>query len=159
LEGKLPKEKAVRKVLLLAALSMAATLVFAAMASAQADLDCPQLSEEEEQAVFAMDPSDPHGLDADDDGVPCEDDTTDDGSFALPEETTMMDELTGGIVFSGGGGGGLEQTTVSPATDQYTTASAAPLPDTGGNSPELALFAVALLVGGGLLTSMILRRS
>ncbi len=45
---------------------MAASLVFAPMAVAQDVLNCDDLSEAEEQAVFAADPSDPNNLDAND---------------------------------------------------------------------------------------------
>ncbi len=62
-----------RKVLLLAALSMAAMLVFAPVALAQADLDCSDFATQPEaQSVLDQDPSDPNGLDADNDGVACE---------------------------------------------------------------------------------------
>jgi hypothetical protein len=158
----------VRKVLLLAALAMAATLVFTPVAMAQADLDCPQLSEAEEQAVFSMDPSDPNGLDANDNGVPCEDDTTDDGSFALPEETTMMEEPTT-VEPTTVEPTTVEPTTVEPTTVELTTVSPAPadqytatpvpLPATGGASPEVALASLALLLGGGVLAFAIVRRN
>jgi len=140
-----------RKVLLLAALCALAVFTIASAASAQEDLDCGQLSEAEEQAVFASAPGDPHGLDADDDGIPCEDDTTDDGSFALPEETTMMEPTTVEPTT-------VEPTTVSPAADQYS-ATPEPLPETGGTSLALAIAPLALLVGGSLLAFRIVRRS
>lgn len=39
----------------------------------QGDLDCPDFeTQAEAQAVLDADPSDPHGLDAEGDGVPCE---------------------------------------------------------------------------------------
>lgn len=50
-------------------LSFGATAAFA-----QEDLDCADFATQEEaQAEYDADPSDPHGLDADDDGVACED--------------------------------------------------------------------------------------
>lgn len=156
--GKSTEGGTLRKVLLLAALAMAVTMVFAPMAVAQ-DVDCPQLSEAEEQAVFAADPSDPNGLDENENGVPCEDDMTDDGSFTLPtEETTMMEPTS------------VEPTTVEPTTASPTaspiasptaspTASAAPLPSTGGPVSVLALGSLALLVGSGIMAFGIMRRS
>ncbi len=36
------------------------------------DVDCPQLSYEEAQDILAQDPSDPNGLDRDNDGIACE---------------------------------------------------------------------------------------
>ena len=165
-----------KRVLLLAALCMAMALVFAPMAMAQDNLNCADLSEAEEQAVFAADPSDPNGLDENDNGVPCEDDDTDNGSFALPEEVTMMEEPTS-----------VEPTTVEPTsveptmmeeTTMMVTASpqsdeesapsptsaepdeASPLPDTGGVfSPAfLSVAAAILLVGGGIASASIMRR-
>jgi LPXTG-motif cell wall-anchored protein len=37
-----------------------------------ADLDCPDLSQAEAQALLRANPADPHGLDDDRDGLPCE---------------------------------------------------------------------------------------
>ncbi len=37
------------------------------------DVDCPEISQAEAQAVLDADPSDPNNLDADDDGEACED--------------------------------------------------------------------------------------
>jgi len=46
---------------------------FASPAFAQADLDCGDFTyQEEAQAVYKRDPSDPNGLDADNDGIACE---------------------------------------------------------------------------------------
>jgi hypothetical protein len=72
--------------LLLAALSMVAALVLspAAMAQTGDQYDCADFaSQEEAQAVYDQDTSDPNGLDADSDGVACEElptTTTDDGT-------------------------------------------------------------------------------
>ena len=43
-------------------------------AYAQEVVDCPQLSYAEAQAILAADPTDPNGLDADNDGEACEED-------------------------------------------------------------------------------------
>jgi hypothetical protein len=46
---------------------------FTSPAFAQADLDCADFSyQEEAQAVYNRDPSDPNGLDANNDGIACE---------------------------------------------------------------------------------------
>lgn len=37
------------------------------------DVDCPQLTQQQAQAIFDADPSDPNRLDADNDGIACED--------------------------------------------------------------------------------------
>jgi len=63
--------------LLLFVLSLAATLLVSGAtgpALAQDDLDCADFSSQEEaQAELERDPSDPNNLDADDDGIACED--------------------------------------------------------------------------------------
>ena len=161
-EGKATEGGTVRKVLLLAALAMAATLVFVPVALAQDVLNCGDLSEAEEQAVFNADRSDPNGLDENDNGVPCEDDTTDNGSYEAPTddstptpEPTTVEPTTVSP----------EPTTVSPTPDaddaQYKTASPTitALPETGGSvSLAAAMIPLALLVGGGLLAFGIMRR-
>jgi hypothetical protein len=53
--------------------ALAVLLVLAAPAFAQADLDCDDFdTQPEAQAELERDPSDPHSLDGDDDGVACE---------------------------------------------------------------------------------------
>ena len=53
-------------------------------------MDCPQLTQQEAQAIFDADPGDPNRLDADDDGIACEDG----GGVAQPAAptTTQYDE-------------------------------------------------------------------
>ncbi len=133
-----------RRLLLLAALCALAVLVVAPQALAQADLDCADFATQAQaQAELEADPSDPNGLDADDDGIACE---------------------TAGLPPGGGGGGGddgamMENTPATAQYDQYQPNSPVPLPDTGGLSPALALAPLALLVAGGLLAFGIVRRS
>ncbi len=148
-----------KKVLLLAALSMMLALVLATPAIAQADLDCGQLSESEEQAVFEADPSDPNGLDADDDGIPCEDDTTDDGSFALPaDDDAEPDDDQYGATEDQYGAVVDQYGATVPATESTTSVSA--LPETGGAvSPALlSVVTGVMLVCGGVASAAILRR-
>jgi hypothetical protein len=145
-----------RKVLLMAALAMAATLVFAPMAFAQTDLNCGDLSEAEEQSVFAADPSDPNNLDANDNGIPCEDDTTDNGSYVPPadddDSSRPADEP--------------DDVQYGPDDVQYgpddvidkTVPTTTVLPETGGVSAAGVVLPLALLVGGGLLAFRIVRR-
>lgn len=70
------KGETLRRLLLLTALCMAATLVLAPAALAQTgDLDCAPggfAYQEEAQAVLEADPTDPNGLDDNGDGVACE---------------------------------------------------------------------------------------
>ena len=156
--GKQKGRDAMRKVLLLAALSMMLALVLTTPAIAQADLDCGQLSEAEEQAVFEADPSDPNGLDEDDDGVPCEDDTADDGSFALPPDDSDPNEEEYGA--SGEQYGAVEEQygATIPATESTTSASA--LPETGGTVSPAVLSVVVgvMLVCGGIASAALVRR-
>ena len=72
--GKQAKGGTVRRLLLLAALAMLGTLVVAPAALAQDEFDCEDFTyQEDAQAVYDSDPSDPNGLDgAPQDGVACE---------------------------------------------------------------------------------------
>lgn len=55
-------------------------------AYAQEDLDCADFATQAQaQAELARDPSDPNNLDADDDGIPCEEDTGDNGALVKLE--------------------------------------------------------------------------
>jgi hypothetical protein len=70
------------------AAALVGTLVLATSASAQADLDCDDFgSQAEAQAELDSDPSDPHRLDADDDGQACE-------AFDYPAASGSGDEST-----------------------------------------------------------------
>src|SRR3712207_2204487 len=62
-----------RRFCLLTVVSFALTLLLGSAAGAQADLDCSDFdTQQEAQAELERDPSDPHGLDADKDGIACE---------------------------------------------------------------------------------------
>ena len=146
-----------RKVLILAALAMAATMVFAPVALAQSPSasatasasaaavegvpqDCDNFaSQAEAQAFLDADPSDPANLDADDDGIACETGLPAGGAATGDDDDTMMP---------------------TPATAQYDQygATAVPLPDTGGLAPALSVVPLTLLIGGGLLATRIVRR-
>lgn len=63
-----------RKLAVLVALTTMLMMLLASMAVAQDELNCDDFdSQEEAQAEFDQDPSDPHGLDGDNDGIACED--------------------------------------------------------------------------------------
>src|SRR5215211_4810187 len=106
-------------------------VVYAPVALAQADLDCSYFpSQKAAQQELRRDPSDPNGLDADSDGIACENnpapfDRRPVGGGKPPERTML------------GSGGNL------------------PLPDTGG--PALIPLAAAVL-GAALLGLGLLRR-
>ncbi len=143
-----------RRLLLLTTLCMAAVAVFAPAAMAQ-DVDCPQLTFAEAQAILAEDSSDPNGLDADNDGTAC-DENAGDGSTATPtaEETMMMDDSA-----SPESDEESATPTATAESDDEGSASASPLPDTGGVISPAALSVVAalLLVGGGIMSVTISR--
>src|SRR5215207_4421067 len=111
----------------------AVMLIFAAPSFAQEDqYDCASFgSQESAQAELERDPSDPSNLDADDDGIACE-------------------ELAGGSEAQQGGGN---------ADKQYgkvinVTVVKGKLPATGGPSPLLVLGPLAIaLVGAGVLVA------
>ncbi|HYI61047.1 MAG TPA: excalibur calcium-binding domain-containing protein [Acidimicrobiales bacterium] len=102
-----------RSVLALAALLAAFTLLSASPAGAQTDLNCEDFATQEEaQAELDSDPSDPHGLDGDNDGVACQDLPSNGGGDGTPEPSDDGDvegdaddgpAPTGGVATGGGG--------------------------------------------------------
>ncbi len=138
-----------RRLLLLATLSMAVMLVLAPTAMAQtADTDCADYATQEQaQAVYNADPSDPNGLDADDDGIACETlasgGSMEDGTMmmqygSMMEDDSMMME---------------DDSMMMEDSSMGTTA----LPTTGG--PSLLLPAAVLLFGSGILGFALVRRN
>lgn len=76
---------------LIVAAAMFAVGMLTAPAQAQDDLDCDDFATQQEaQAEYDADPSDPNGLDADNDGIACE---------------PFEDDAGEGGGFGGGGGG------------------------------------------------------
>jgi len=140
-----------RRSLLLAALSMVAALVLAPNAMAQNTLNCGDFaSQPEAQANLQANPSDPNNLDADDDGLACEEypypglEPLPEGSPPLPlGETLQPADDAADDQYA------LEEAPEEPAA----TAGDGALPDTGGLPlvPVAAAGAALLLVGGGLL--------
>lgn len=154
-----------RRLLLLAALCMATALVFAPAAMAQEEFDCSDFdTQEEAQAEFNSDPSDPSGLDEDDgadDGIACET-LPSGGSTATPmaeESASPMAEESASPMAEES----ATPTATAEAEESATataSASASPLPDTGGvvSPAALSLVAALLLVGGGIMSASIIRR-
>jgi len=154
-----------RRLLLLAALAMIGTLVFAPATLAQ-DLNCVDFdTQAAAQAQLRANPSDPNGLDGnDDDGIACEslpgprDEVPVQGAIGAGGQT-MMEPTTVEPTT-------VEPTTVEPTTVEPTTVSPAaqsaatpvPLPASGGPVSLMALAPLALLVGSGLLAFRIVRR-
>jgi hypothetical protein len=144
-----------RRFMLMAALAALAMLVLTPAAFGQQDLDCEDFdSQADAQAELRADPSDPNGLDGnDDDGIACE-------SLPAPRDEVPVQ---GAI-----GGGAMTQptTTQQPVTPQYDggpnnqlmeSGGTATLPDTGGPA-FLILLSAGLILAGGLGVSLIRRR-
>jgi len=130
-------------------------LVFAPAAVAQ-DVDCPELSYEEAQAILASDPSDPNRLDADNDGEACEQNASSSPQPApspAPQPKEKEKEKSESSTESSKEGSKESYTKESTAEKQEQRKE---LPATGGSS--LLLPAGALLLGSGLLVTVVLRR-
>jgi len=117
-----------------------AAFAFTPAVFAQQDLDCADFATQQAaQAVYNRDPSDPNGLDRDNDGIPCE---------SLPngtgEDGTSIRGSTGGTTAGG--------------TTTGTTQQA--LPVTGAaNIPTGFVLAVgALMLGAGVAARTAVRR-
>ena len=177
------------RTLYLATLCMAATLVFAPAALAQTDLNCTEDFDfqEDAQAVLEADPSDPNGLDGNDnDGIACEElpsrgtdtgtgtgatcaqyqghlDCADFASQAEAQAVLDADPSDPNGLDADNDGIACEETLSAPptqATQQYeqpvaevvdeetsSTTTTTPLPDTGG-LPLVPLAGASLLVLG-----------
>jgi Excalibur calcium-binding domain len=111
---------------------------FASPAFGQADLDCGAFSyQEEAQAIFGQDPSDPNGLDADNDGIACE------SLPHRPEGTTPEPAPPANHQY---GTGGKESKVIVETIPKQKV-----LVDTGGVPIFGLLVSAGLLVGGMLL--------
>jgi len=104
------------------------------------ELDCADFATQEEaQAELESDPSDPNGLDADNDGVPCEELPSDGGGEnpidPNPEGTTPAQDQYGKKI---------PPADVSNPKDVIPGTGAKKMPNTGG-PPYLAVGALALL--------------
>ncbi len=146
-----------KRLLYIATLGLVASMMLASPVLAQtSDVDCADYATQEQaQAVYNADPSDPNGLDADGDGIACEtlasggsmDDGTmmmemEDGTMMMDDGTMMMDDSSMGT---------------SPMTTAPTTApNITEMPATGG--PSLLIPAVGLLLASGLIGLGVLRR-
>ena len=169
-----------RRLSLLAALCMALALVFAQAAVAQSrgpsgadgTYNCEDFDfQEDAQAVYDQDTSDPNGLDGPigtgftgEQGVACEElpsaGTGTDVSVEPAAETSVEPSASA----SAEPGDEVPATpsaseNVSASASASATATAEPdLPATGGLSPALTLVPLALLLGTGLLSLRMVRR-
>jgi hypothetical protein len=134
-------------------LAVLAVLVGASSAYAQDEYDCEDFSTQQEaQATFSQDTSDPYGLEADNDGKACE---------TLPDDPNLLQQAPGGASASAASSYPPEQPN-SPATGQYERyegqyTSGVELPDTGG--PNIGLFLMVLGAGGLLVAGGLLLRA
>lgn len=113
------------------------------------DLDCPDFaSQAEAQAVYNQDPTDPNGLDADNDGEACEEFFDD----ANGNGTGMNNQGEGNVT----GNQYADDATGAQYADDGADNNVVALPDTGG--PAL-LPLVALIMALGGLGLSVLRRS
>lgn len=142
-----------KRLLYLATLSLVASLLFAPAALAQDTLNCDDFaSQAEAQAELRADPSDPNGLDGnDDDGIACE-------SLPAPRDETPVPAATdtpppGTTVEPPVDNGGDQYN--GEVTPQEPTPTE-PLPSTGG--PALLLPAAGLLLTTGLIGLQVVRR-
>lgn len=176
-----------RRLLFLAALCAVAMLALAPMALAQQeadeDLNCEDFSSREEaQATLDADPSDPNGLDADGNGLACDevfsieaqDQTVPPGAEVAPvmppagadspvfqpAEPDVADQTAQQAQYQTPPGAEVAPVTPPPGADSPVFQPAEPdvavLPDTGG--PALLLPLGVLLVGSGALGFASLRR-
>ena len=109
------------------------------------DLDCVDFATQAEaQAVLNQDLSDPHGLDADNDGFACEegDPGTPTTQQYQPQQPTATQQYT---------------PAATPTTEATTSTTETVLPATGG--PALLLPAAGLLLVTGLIGMRLVRRS
>ncbi len=141
-----------RRVACLALLSMLAMHVLAPTASAQADTDCADYpTQAAAQAALAADPSDPNGLDADDDGIACEDSFGGGSTTSTPSATVQPGPpLTASPTPSA--------TATNAVKAQYSDDKGPILPETGGFPPLMALAPLALIMGAGIVSLGIIRR-
>ena len=148
-----------KRLLCLAVLSMLTMLVLAPAAMAQADRNCSDFATQPEaQAVYDQDPSDPNGLDADDDGIACEtlpSGETEDGN--MMEDEVASDDDSAAAQYDDSAAAQYDQYDVEAST-ATATASAEALPKTGGSS-FLAVAVGVLLIGSGLVSVAVLRRA
>src|SRR5215211_5792029 len=141
-----------RRILLLTSLSLLATLVLAPAAVAQDLYDCADFATQAEAQGFLL-AGDPYGLDADNDGIACEE---------LPGGSAMTATSTATATATATASPTATATASPTATATASpTASATALAGTGGpiSVSGLSLIAAVLLLGSGVVSLALLRRS
>ncbi len=130
-----------RKLIYLVALSMMALVLYAPAAMAQNQFNCSDFATQEEaQAVYNADPSDPNMLDEDNDGIACE---------SLPQTIPPPPPPPPSVP---------PPPDPPPPPGPPPPPKATALPATGGPTASALLPASALLVGAGIVAAAVLRR-
>ncbi|MBT2569698.1 excalibur calcium-binding domain-containing protein [Planococcus sp. ISL-110] len=106
------------------------------------DRDCGEFSSQEEVMAFWYDngysaSNDPHDLDRDSDGLPCETSQSEYDSYVASQETDDSSKET--------------VAEEEAATEEDETEEGAALPDTASNGPLMMLFGAGLAGAGSLL--------
>lgn len=112
--------------------------------------------------MFAADPSDPNNLDENDNGVPYENDDTDNGSYVPPADDDDSSPPADEPDDSSPSADEPDDVQYGPDDAQYETAppTTTVLPETGGGPISvLALGSLALFVGAGIMAFGLIRRS
>lgn len=122
--------------LVLALFAVLALTIGATGTTAAQDLDCADLTYEEAQQVLAQDPSDPHGLDRDGDGVACES-----GAGGGGDGTGTGDATGDGDAGTGSG----SETSELPDTGTGPAFASAPMMSLFGTIAALFLIAAGVM--------------
>ena len=159
-----------RRLLLLTSLSLVVALVFTPAAVAQDLYDCADFATQAEAQGFLL-AGDPYGLDADNDGIACEELPGGSAMTATSTATATATATASPTATATASPTATATATVSPtatATASPTatataspTASATALAGTGGpiSVSGLSLIAAVLLLGSGVVSLALLRRS
>ena len=142
---------------------MLGTLLFAPAVLAQEVYDCDDFdTQEEAQAEYNRDTTDPSGLDEDDgadDGIACET-LPSGGSSATPSASPSASPVastTGGPLTPLPSASGSPSPSASASATPTTSASV--LPETGGPATAISIVSLALIVGTGIMAFGLVRRS
>ena len=153
-----------RKPLLLAALCMLGVLALAPAAFAQNTLNCKDFpSQAAAQANLIQNPGDPNRLDANNNGIACEDypyatGTPTNMTPVAPNQTTPAATTTPATHTSTTATTpAASAQTVASVADTTATPTAGALPSSGG--PVILIPAAALLLGSGLVALGLVRRN
>jgi len=135
---------------------MLGTLVLAPAALAQDDLNCDDFATAAD-ATAAMRPGDPDNLDANDNGIACEDSLPAGGDDSTSSATSEAED-DNSATSTASAEADDESSTPTATSTSDSTASASALPDTGGSPLVLGLAPLALLVGGAIVAVGLVRR-